>query len=129
MTARKCQAITQDGTPCQAYAVAGSDYCFHHDPARAADRRQARSKGGRARHGRHIGPVGQPEPVTLDTMADVAALLRRTINDTLQLENSLHRARTVGYLAGLFLKAMDMAALEQRVAAVERALKIREDLR
>jgi hypothetical protein len=126
MTAPKCQAITKDGTPCQAYAVEGSDYCFHHDPAQAAHRRAARSKGGRARHGRHIGPVGQAEPVELDTMADVATLLRQAINDTLKLENSLQRARTIGYLAGHFLKALDMAALEQRVIALERTLELRE---
>jgi len=127
MTAKRCQAITQDGTPCQAYAVAGSDYCFHHDPARAVERRDARSRGGRARHGRHVGPVGQAEPIPLETMADVATLLRRTIDDTFQLENSLQRARTLGYLANLFLKALDMADLEQRVMAIERALEMREN--
>ena len=127
MTAPKCQATTQNGTPCQAYALDGSDYCFHHDPAQAAQRLAARSKGGLARHGRHIGPVGQAEPVELDTMADVATLLRQTINDTLNLENSLQRARTIGYLSGLFIKALDMAALEQRVIALERTLESRED--
>ncbi|MCK4314827.1 MAG: hypothetical protein KAX24_03560 [Anaerolineae bacterium] len=127
MTAPKCQAITKNGTPCQAYALDGSDYCFHHDPAQAARRRAARSKGGLARHGRHIGPVGQAEPVELDTMADVATLLRQAINDTLNLENSLQRARTIGYLSGLFIKALDMAALEQRVIALERTLESRED--
>jgi hypothetical protein len=114
MTANRCQAITQEGTPCQAYALAGSDYCFHHDPARAAERRQARSKGGRARHGRHIGPVGQAEPVVLDTMADVATLLERAINETLQLENSIQRARTLGYLANLYVKALKMTPFSQR---------------
>jgi hypothetical protein len=114
MAANRCQATTQDGTPCQAYAVAGSDYCFHHDPARAAERRQARSKGGRARHGRHIGPVGQAEPVVLDTMADVATLLERAINETLQLENSIQRARTLGYLANLYIKALKMTPFSQR---------------
>ncbi len=126
MTAPKCTATTQNGTPCQAYALAGSDYCFHHDPDRSAQRLAARSRGGRARHGRHIGPVGQAEPVALHTMADVTALLRQAIDDTLKLENSLQRARTIGYLSGLFLKALDMAALEQRVIALERVLELKE---
>ena len=126
MTVTKCQAITQNGTPCQAYAISGSHYCFHHDPAQASQRRQARRKGGRARHGRHVGPVGQAEPVTLDTMDDVATLLQQTINDTLKLENSLQRARTIGYLAGLVLKALEMSTLEQRVAALEHTLASRE---
>jgi hypothetical protein len=126
MNARKCQATTQDGRECQAYAVEGSDYCFFHDPERAAESRLARSKGGSARHGRLIGPVGQAEPVELQSMADVAALLQQTINDTLQLENSLYRSRTLGYLAGYYIRALDMAALERRVAALEYALKQRK---
>ena len=127
MTAKRCRAVNKDGTPCQAYALAGSDYCFQHDPARAAERRDARRRGGRARHGRHIGPVGQAEPVALETMGDVAGLIRRTIYDTLQLENSLQRARTIGYLANLFLKALDMANLEERIAAIEYVLELRRD--
>lgn len=126
MNARKCQATTQDGAPCQAYAVEGSDYCFFHDPERAVERRLACSKGGGARHGRLIGPVGQAEPVQLQSMADVAALLRQTINDTLQLENSLHRSRTLGYLAGQYIRALDMAALQRRVTALEYTLKLRK---
>jgi len=59
-------------------------------------------------------------------MADVATLLRQTIHDTLNLENSLQRARTIGYLSGLFLKALDMAALEQRVIALEHTFELRE---
>ena len=126
MTTLKCRATTRTGAPCQAYAVANSDYCFHHDPARAVQRRIARQRGGRARHGRHIGPVAPPEPITLDTITDVAALLRDTIQDTLALENSLQRAKTLGYLSGLFLKALDMSNLEQRVVALEHTLASRE---
>jgi hypothetical protein len=127
MTAQKCQAITQDGTPCNAYAVTGSDYCFHHDPALADERREARRKGGRARHGRHVGPIEPVEPIDLDTMADVTALLHRTINDTLHLENSIHRARAIGYLSGLYIKALEMSTLEQRVIELERVLKARAE--
>jgi len=129
MTAKKCRGTNKDGSPCDAYALDGSDYCFHHDPDCADERREARSKGGRARHGRHIGPVGQSEPVSLDTAADVTALIKRTIDDTLRLENSLRRARTIGYLSNLFLKALDVADLEQRVLALEHLLDMRKDRR
>jgi hypothetical protein len=61
-------------------------------------------------------------------MSDVADLLQSAINSALQLENSLQRARTIGYLSGQLLKAIDLATLERRLARVERALKIREDL-
>jgi hypothetical protein len=127
MSATKCHAITKTGTPCNAWAGDGSDYCYHHDPALASQRRQARRRGGRARHGRRIGPTGRElGPVPLETMADVATLLRTTITGTLQLENSLQRARTVGYLAGLLIKALDIAHLEERIARLERVLGSRE---
>jgi len=126
MSPKNCRATNRDGSPCNGYAVADSDYCFQHDPARAAERLQARSKGGRARHGRHIGPVGRGGHVPLDSMADVAALIQDAINATLRLENSLHRARTVGYLAGLLIKALDFSTLEERLDQVERALNLRD---
>jgi hypothetical protein len=37
------------------------------------------------------------------------------------------RARTVGLLAGLALRAMEARDLDQRLAAVERVLKLRHD--
>ncbi len=129
MTVKKCHATNRDGTPCNAYAGTGSDYCYSHDPGLAAERRQARRRGGRARHGRRIGPTGQAQPITLETMADVAALLQHTINDALQLENSIQRARTIGYLAGLLIKALDQAVLEERITQLEHVLRSRENVR
>ena len=132
MPPKNCTATNRDGSPCNGYAVTASDYCFHHDPARAAERLHARRKGGRARHGRHVGPAAGADPsglagrITLDTMADVAALLQDAINTTLRLENSIHRARTVGYLAGLLIKALDFSILEERLDQVERALSPRD---
>ena len=132
MTAPKCSAIKSDGTPCNAYAGTGSDYCYHHDPARAAERRRARSKGGRARHGRTIGPVaadpvGAAPAFSLDTMTGVTGLLQHAINQTLQLENSIARARALGYLSGVLIKALDIATLEERVLILEQLLGSRED--
>jgi hypothetical protein len=60
-------------------------------------------------------------------MAGVTGLLQHAINQALQLENSLHRARTLGYLAGLLIKALDIATLEERVLLLERLLQSRED--
>lgn len=127
MTAPKCRALKRDGSPCNAYAVTGSDYCYHHDPERAAERRQSRSKGGRARHGRSVGPVGADPAFALDTMTGVTGLLQHAINQTLQLENSIARARALGYLSGLLIKALDIATLEERVLILERLLGSRED--
>jgi len=125
MTARTCIATTQDGAPCRAYALADSDYCYQHDPDRAVERREARSRGGLARQGRRFPRQPDPDPVRLDSLADIVILLQRTIDDTVHLENSIQRARTIGYLASLLMKAWEIACLEQRIFAIECVLRIR----
>lgn len=125
-TTTRCKATTKSGQPCQAWAVEGSDYCFWHDPLRARERAEARKRGGKARHGRRIGTTGRPAPVSVQTMAEVVSLLERTVNDALALENSLQRARTIATLANVVIKALEYATLEERVAALEMALRLRE---
>ena len=122
-TARICQARRSDGQPCQAWACKDSDLCFWHDPAQATERKAARSKGGRARHGRTLAPFDNAGPVTISNVADVVALLTQTVNDVLRLENSIQRARAIGYLAWTIIKALELADLEERVSALETALQ------
>ena len=116
-TARVCKATTKSGDPCGAFGLA-SGYCFMHDPTKAAERKAARTKGGRARHGRRI-EQGSTDPVRIESLADVVHLLERAVNDALALENSVQRARTIGYLAGVMVKALRESELEQRVSVLE----------
>ena len=118
-TTKRCTAKTKRGLPCKGWAVSGSDFCFVHDPSLAKERAAARSKGGRARHGRRIGQTGAGDPVILGDVGAVVRLLERVINDALSLENSLQRARTVGSLAGVVLKGLEVGELEDRVSALE----------
>jgi len=122
---RRCAALTRDGTPCQAWAGDGSKFCYWHDPERAEDRQRARAKGGRARHGRTVNPPGGRGPVTIETAADVLPILQRAINDVLALENSISRARALGYLAGQVVKAFEVTELQERVEVLEVALSKR----
>lgn len=122
-TSKRCKATNRRGEPCAAYACKDSDYCYWHDPDKAAERKAARRKGGLARHGRSIGVTGDPEPVAISSVADVVRLLEQAVNDVLRLENSIQRARAIGYLAGVIVKALELGELEERVAALEAALK------
>jgi len=56
-------------------------------------------------------------------MQDVIDLLNRSVNDVLQLENSINRARCIATLAGVLIRALEFGELEERLAAVEAALK------
>ena len=120
-TQRQCKGTTKAGAPCQSFAVTGSDFCIMHSPERAAAMAVARRAGGLARHGRRVGTTGDEGPVkvTLASMADVLALLERTVNDVLLMENSLSRARVIGSLCTSWGQLWESSELERRVAALE----------
>jgi len=115
-TGTRCKAKNRKGEPCAAYALSGSDFCYWHDPERAEERRAAR-------HGRKLGATGDAGPVTLDTVADVLPILADELTAVLSLEKSVSRARAVGYLAGVVLRAFEVSELQERVAALEAAIR------
>ena len=117
-TANQCKAETKAGQPCQGWAGA-SGYCFSHDPAKAAARHEARAKGGRARHGRHVGAVGADGQVTIKDLGDVVQVVTSEINTLLSLEKSISRARAMGYLAGVLVTVYAQSELERRIVALE----------
>lgn len=121
-TTTRCVAHTSSGKPCQSFTVAGSEYCFAHDPALRAKRKQARSAGGKARHRRHITWADDDlrAAVRIRTVDDVLALLERATIDELRLENSHSRNRTIASLATAALKALEVGELEQRIGALEK---------
>ncbi len=116
---RACIATNAAGEPCGAWAVNGSDFCVAHDPQHTAQMAAARRRGGRARHGRSVGPVEDAEPVTLAGPADVLKVIEGEINMLLGLERSIARARAVGALLSVFVSTWESSELERRVQALE----------
>ena len=65
-------------------------------------------------------------PAKIQTAQDVLDLMEHTINEVRGADaDALVKARCVGYLAAITLKAVETANLEARVEAVEKTLKIR----
>jgi len=113
-----CTATTKRGTPCAAPALAGSDFCFTHDPARAQDRAAARKRGGYNRRT----PKATPDDgarIHLRTVAHVQATLERALADTWAQENSANRTGGIVRIALAALRALEVGELEQRVEALE----------
>ena len=97
-----------------------SDFCFAHCPDRAAERKEARARGGRARHNRTLATVATgDQAVNLSSLADVVRILEDSVRDVLTLENSIARGRCLGYLCGVAVKALEVSDLESRIAALE----------
>jgi len=70
-----------------------------------------------------------PLPFRLQTAQDVVRLLEEQIAAIReeQQAGTLEKARAIGYLAGIALKAVEVAGLEERVAALETVLKQRKE--
>ncbi len=68
-------------------------------------------------------------PTVLHSPADVLALIEEQVNAVRAdpTTDPTERARTLGMLAGLALRAMDSRDLAARLEAVERVLKLRKD--
>ena len=84
----------------------------------------ARAQGGKARHGRKVGAVGEQAPVKLATLTDVLTLLTEAVNEVRGMEASINKARAVGYLASVWADCYEVSELARRVQALETA---RED--
>jgi hypothetical protein len=72
--------------------------------------------------------VPVPPRVALDSPADVLAVLAEQANAVRADAEAdpLEKARTLGLLAGLALRAMEARDLDARLEAVERVLKLRQ---
>ncbi len=119
MISRNCKAETKAGSPCQMAPLRGSSWCWNHDPGRARDRQAARKRGGL---NRRCSKADLSVEVRLDDVAALREILETAVRDTLVLENSVARSRTLGYLVGQALRALELGAVEDRVAAMEDAL-------
>jgi len=120
---RQCEKVKDDGNRCAAMALTGSTCCFFHDPAAAEDRAAASKRGGEKTRTAVLPPDTPDFP--LDNAGDAAALLGRTINLLLRGQLDPKIANAAGYLLGIKMKATDMGKVEQRIAALEAALKER----
>ena len=122
-TSKFCAATRVNGEECNAYALSGSRFCWWHCPDALEARQEARSRGGRARHGRDLSGVGEEvagrEFRSLSDMVDVLSL---AIRSTLSLEPSVSRNRALGYLARCWSDVFQVGELEQRLSRLEREL-------
>lgn len=118
MVSPACAAVKPDGSPCRAAPLQGGTYCRLHSPAHTAEVAEARRLGGLRRRReatvRRVYDVG-----TLDSVAQIRRLVEIAITDTLELENSIARARTLTYQAQTAIRLLEVGEVEQRLAALE----------
>jgi hypothetical protein len=114
-----CRKTRRDGQKCRAMAIAGSQFCFFHDPAAAGARKTAQKKGGQA-NGLAVLSADEPD-VPLNSCKDVSAFLAATINQVRKGLIAPKVATTVGYLASLLVKTFE-SDLEDRLGRLEQVV-------
>ena len=92
-----------------------------HSPEHAAEVAEGRRLGGLRRR-REAAVSGAYDIGSLDNVKDIRRLIEIAVLDTLGLENSIARARTLAYLVQTALKALEVGELENRLAMLEQAV-------
>lgn len=124
---RACAHQGKDGLPCGATPQVDRPFCFWHDPERQEEAAEARRLGGLRRKREHA-VAGAYDFQGLASVEQLRRVLEIAILDTLALDNGVARNRTLGSLAMTALKALEVGELEVRVAALEAAVRRREDV-
>lgn len=118
---RTCKGRKERGVRCGARPLPGSSYCLFHDPAHAEAVAEGRRLGGLRR--RREGTVAAAYDFQdLGSVPNIRRLVEVAVMDTLGLENSVSRNRTLAYLAQVALTLLDKGEWEERLEALEAAL-------
>jgi hypothetical protein len=128
VAARACKAVKEDRSPCRAPPLTDSEFCLVHDPAHADEMAEARRLGGLRRR-KEKAVQGAYDVGDLENVGEVRRLIQIAVMDTLSLENSVARSRTVAYLAQVALKALEVGEFEERLKALEATVAPREPVK
>lgn len=120
LSKRTCHAITAMGGPCRAAPLRDGRFCLLHSPEHAEEAAEARRLGGLRRR-REATLAGAYEFEGLESVAQIRRLLEVAVIDTLALENSVARSRTLAHLAQVALKTLEVGEFEARLRALEAA--------
>jgi len=125
MSKKQCKATKRDGEACNA-AASDSGFCFTHDATRGKQRALARRNGGLKRITPHVADASLVAKETR-TIKDVMTILDYALQESLVLSNSIQRGRLLVSIAHGYIEALKVGEMEQRLEAVEMALKMRRE--
>ena len=118
---KTCSGIGNKGERYRAPALRDSSYCVFHDPEHAEVVQQGRIAGGQRRK-REAALATAYDFVGMGTILDLLRILDIATLDTLNLENSVQRNRTLIAAVLAATKLIEVGEMEERIQAVEAAL-------
>ena len=114
-----CNAKTTAGKRCRAAAVKGGLCSLHADPKLAAEMGR---KSGQARRSKDLLAQERAELSPPRTAQEVRVALGQFISDVRSRRLDPKVAGTLGYLANVLMKSIEVADIETRLAALESVL-------
>ena len=125
MSKRKCEATNRRGEPCYGSANE-SGFCFTHDATKGKERALARRKGGLQRITPHVADA-ELVPKEPRSIEGVMIILDYALQESIVLPNSIQRGRLLVSIAHGYIEALKVGEMEQRLEAIETALKMRKN--
>ena len=122
MANRACNALKEDGSPCQAPPLRDAELCLMHSPEHTKEVAEARRLGGLRRRKEQT-VASAYDFQGLGTVTEIRRLVEVAAVDTLSLENTLSRSRTLAYLAQVSVNLLEKGELESRLEALEDTLR------
>jgi hypothetical protein len=120
---RKCNFVSKTGKPCRMAPLKDSQFCWVHSPERIKEVQEARRLGGlRRKRESTISNAYQFDSIT--SVDGIQRIVEIAILDTLAMENSLARNRTLAYLVMVALRTLEVGAIEDRVTALEELTRV-----
>lgn len=119
-----CIATTAKGNSCRSSARTGRSLCAFHDPECREATQSGRTAGGRSRVTPRAVLSAETLHGSLRSVHDVCELLSDTIGDVRTGRLDPKIANTVGYLANVLVRALEVGKIEDRLAAIEVALQV-----
>lgn len=118
MAGRACTFAMPDGRACRATPLRDAPFCFWHSPDTADELAEARRTGGyHRRKKRAVATIYGFNG--LRTIEDLQALLETVAIETMALDNSIARNRTISGFVAVGAKLLETGELAERLAALE----------
>jgi hypothetical protein len=116
----QCRYIKHDGSECWANAMENSEYCWFHAPEIDYDRRNANSKGGKAKR---AGLYADLPAIHLKTIDDVPEALIDTIRQVRGGFIGVRLGTAIAYITGMLIKSFSVIDLNKRVNKMDLTTK------
>ncbi len=122
MARRLCAFRMPGGRPCESPPLHDSQFCLMHSPEHTKEVQEARKLGGMRRK-REVAVSGAYDLQGLTTVEGIRRLLEIAVLDTLGMENSIARSRTLAALVQVALRTLEVGNLEERILALEQSVR------